>query len=499
MYAAQIGATLSNRLFVYYVQQPWLFHASGNSSELVNKIVQESTRLNNLVINPFMQFLARFILSLLMVIAVTIYNPIVSFAAISIFGCSYYFLFISARGRLSKNGEVISNQQEIRFKVMSEGFGGIKDTMVLGRHSSFIKRFISASNKMAYATGNTNTLTLYPKYLLELLAFAGVILLIVFLIFTNDGGMEYILPSLAVFSLAGFKILPAFQLCYSCISMIKANISSFEVLEEDLHNSSKSLENDSWNENTSQEKWVLQNKIKAENISFNYPSSKKKILNNINLEFVAGEFIGLVGSSGSGKSTLIDIFLGLITPSSGQISIDGTVLNSHNLRAWQNSIGVVSQNIFLADASIEENIAFGLPLDEINHDQVILGAKLANLDEFVNSLPDGFNTRVGERGIQLSGGQRQRIGIARALYNNADILIFDEATSALDGVTEKKVMDAIYNLAGSKTIIAIAHRLATVKKCDSIFLLEEGKIIDNGTYKSLSSRNDLFKTMTDLA
>jgi HlyD family secretion protein len=499
MYGAKVGARLSNRLFVYYMQQPWLFHAGGNSSELVNKIVQESTRLNTLVINPFMQFNARFVMGMTMLIAMFIYDPFVSTIAISLFSSTYYALYFFARGRLIRNGNITTQQQARRFRLMSEGFGGIKDTLILGRHRNFIRRFISASDQMAHASGTTNTLTLFPKYLLELLSFGGVISLVIFLILTNNGQIEAVIPSLAIFALAGFKILPAIQSCYSSVSVLRGNLSSFEALEEDLQNSYKSLDNNIWSEDSRADGVILKDAIIARDVFFHYPANSKVILDNINLEIKAGQFIGLVGSSGSGKSTLIDILLGLIDPVSGEISIDGEILNSKNLRKWQNGIGVVSQNIFLADASIRENIAFGLSEEEIDEKQVKLGVELANLSALIKTLPEGLNTRVGERGIQLSGGQRQRIGIARALYNNANTLIFDEATSALDGISEKKVMDSIYSLAGSKTIIAIAHRLSTVKRCDAIFLLEEGKIIDSGSYESLLSRNNLFKTMTDLA
>jgi HlyD family secretion protein len=212
-----------------------------------------------------------------------------------------------------------------------------------------------------------------------------------------------------------------------------------------------------------------------------------------------GGFIGVVGSSGSGKSTLIDVILGLIEPEQGNIKIDGTNLTSENIRSWQDSIGVVSQNIFLADSTIRENVAFGLPADEINEGFILNAIKLANLDEFISTLPQGLSTRVGERGVQLSGGQRQRIGIARALYQNASILVFDEATSSLDGITEKKVMDAIYNLSGLKTIIIVAHRLASVKKCSCIYLMHHGEIIDCGPFDDLVERNEIFKNMTTLA
>lgn len=500
MYAAQVGADLSNRLFIYYIHQPWLFHASSNSSELVNKIVQECSRLSTLVINPLMHLNARLIMATCMLIAVTIYNPLVSVVASLMFGCSYYLLFILARNKLKRNGDIISIKQEERFKLMSEGFGGIKDTLMLGKQENFTARFLKASDLMAYSTGNTNTLTLFPKYLLELLAYSGVIGLVLYLIFTNNGDLAQILPTLAIFALAGFKLLPAFQLCYSSISVIRSNISSFEMLEEDLYKSSESMNlYKALDEQGALAKWDIQKSIEVKNISFSYPSTSLETLQNISINIQAGSLVGIVGSSGSGKSTLIDIILGLIQPKSGEIIVDGITVNASNLRKWQNSIGVVSQNIFLTDSSIKENVAFGVPCDDIQEERVEEALRLANIDSFISSLPEGFNTRVGERGVQLSGGQRQRIGIARALYNKANILVFDEATSSLDGITEKKVMDAVHTLAATKTIIIVAHRLASVRKCDVIYLLNEGKQIDSGTYDTLSSENAMFKKMTELS
>ncbi len=203
----------------------------------------------------------------------------------------------------------------------------------------------------------------------------------------------------------------------------------------------------------------------------------------------------MVGASGSGKSTSIDMLLGLIEPDSGQLLVDNRPINSENRRAWQNSLGYVSQAIFLSDSSISENIAFGLPASKIDDDRVKHASRLAHLDELVDSLPEGLDTRVGERGVQLSGGQRQRIGIARALYSDADVLIFDEATSALDGITERLVMDAIHDFTGKKTIVLIAHRLATVKACDCIYLMSAGRVVDSGTYDDLIERNKMFQKM----
>ena len=209
--------------------------------------------------------------------------------------------------------------------------------------------------------------------------------------------------------------------------------------------------------------------------------------------------IGLVGASGSGKSTAIDVLLGLMTPQQGALKVDGEILSGQRLRAWQNSVGFVPQAIFLADASIRENIAFGLPPESIDDTKVQRAAQMAHLDELLERLPGGLNTRVGERGIQLSGGQRQRIGIARALYDDAEVLVLDEATSALDGITEKLVMDAIHDFAGQKTIIMIAHRLATVKQCDCIYLLASGQVVDKGSYQELVERNTTFQRMAEHA
>ena len=218
-------------------------------------------------------------------------------------------------------------------------------------------------------------------------------------------------------------------------------------------------------------------------------------LNQLSMTIPANSVIGVVGPSGAGKSTLIDIFLGLIEPQEGQLIVDHTIINGQNRRSWQNSIGFVAQSIFLSEGTIAENIAFGISHDQIDLEQVQKVIKLAYLDEFIQTLNDGVNTRVGERGVQLSGGQRQRIGIARALYHKAEVIVFDEATSSLDGVTEKMIMDAIHDFSGKKTIILIAHRLKTVQKCDKIFFINNGKVADQGTYQELLENNEHFKKM----
>ena len=496
LYAQQVGAELSTRLFQHYMQQPWLFHASGSSSQLINKISQEASRVTGSIIQPLMKMNAKGTLALVMTTAIFIFNPLVAIAGVILFGIAYFGLFHTARKRLASNGKTISTTSRVRFKLMNEGFGGIKDTLLLGRQADFNQRFEVTSRKFARAKGITIALSQVPRYGMELLAFGAVIFLVLYLLAAYEGNLGDILPILSIYALAGFKLLPAFQQIYASLATIKGNIASFDILEEDL---AASKHNTQVQPAYKAGKLAPKQNITLDDIHFCYPGTEKKALSGLTLEIPVNHVIGLVGASGSGKSTTIDILLGLITPQSGALKVDGEPLNGQALRAWQNNVGFVSQSIFLSDASIRENIAFGLPPEEVDNERVAKAAKMALLDEFLERLPDGLETSVGERGIQLSGGQRQRIGIARALYDDADVLVLDEATSSLDGITEKLVMDAIHNFAGKKTIIMIAHRLATVKQCDSIYLLVDGKVIDQGSHDELAARNDMFRRMAEHA
>ena len=276
------------------------------------------------------------------------------------------------------------------------------------------------------------------------------------------------------------------------VSQIRGNLSAFDAVRDDLRASSLTVAGSSV---PTGQRITPRSEIRFNNVVFSYPGKEEPALNDIDITIPVNGVIGLVGASGSGKSTAIDLLLGLIEPQQGGLFIDGKPLTEKNVRAWQNSVGFVPQSIFLADSSIRENIAFGLPPEAVDEEKVSRAVTMAHLDELLTELSQGLDTRVGERGVQLSGGQRQRIGIARALYHDADVLVLDEATSALDGITEKLIMDAIHDFAGKKTIIMIAHRLATVRQCDLIYLLQRGKIIDSGTYFELSERNEVFRRM----
>jgi HlyD family secretion protein len=417
---------------------------------------------------------------------------VVALAGVAIFSSAYGLLYWTARRRLMANGETITQMNRKRTQLMQEGFAGIKDTLLLGRQADFNNRFQKASRTLANVQGTNEVLGKLPRYAMELVAYGSIIVLILFLIRLHKGDTSAFLPVLAVYALAGFKLLPAFQQMYVSLTTIRANLASFTNLRGDLK-ASHNQRSEQPPENSG--RLHVNDAITLENICFRYPGKDFDALDNLTITIPGQQVIGLVGSSGSGKSTTIDVLLGLLTPDAGKLCVDGISVTETNKRAWQNSVGYVPQSIFLADATIRENIAFGLPPERIDESRIEQAVRMAHLEELVQTLSLGLDTRVGERGVQLSGGQRQRIGIARALYDDADVLVLDEATSALDGITEKLVMDAIHDFSGKKTIIMIAHRLSTVRQCDRIYLLEQGAVINEGSYDELVSVSPIFEKM----
>lgn len=496
MFANKIGMEIADRLYSHYLKQDWLFHASGSSAQLTKKIATEITRVIAGILMPLMHMNAKIIFSLLMSISLFLYDPKVAITGLSVFAIAYFFLFRVVRMRLYRNGLTLSEVNERRFRLMNEGFGGIKDILLLGRDSNLINNFYETGLKFAYSNGNNATLSQVPRYFMELVAFGSMILLILYLLVNHSGNLGIILPILSVYALASIKLLPSLQQIYTSFAIIRANIAAFESIKDDLIDSVPTKKTPMA---TNTNHLSPKKNISLENVSFQYPGKLDLAISNVNISIEANSLVGIVGPSGSGKSTLIDILLGLIKPNQGQLKIDNIIVNNENRRSWQNTIGFVAQSIFLSEGTIAENVAFGVPDDQINLNQVEQALKLAHLTELVRDLEDGIHTKVGERGVMLSGGQRQRIGIARALYHRAEVLIFDEATSSLDGITEKMIMEAIHDFSGKKTIILIAHRLKTIEKCDNIFFIDEGRIDDQGTYQELIERNEHFKKMADHA
>ena len=492
MFAHKTGVEIADTLYTHYLKQDWLFHATGSSAQLTKKVATEAVRVTNGLILPVIAMNSRIVFIFFMSISLFVYDPKVAIIGLLVFFVAYIILFRLVRGYLQNNGETISIVNEQRFRLMNEGFGGIKDVLLLGRDEDFINRFNKTGLAFANSLGSTEALTQVPRYLMELIAFGSMISLLLYLIASHDGNLAVILPIVSVYALATFKLLPALQQIYRSLGHIKSNLSAFDSIGQDLENSLKAQTEIS---NKSHKYFYPKQKIHLENVSFTYPGKKESALTDLNISIPANSVVGIVGPSGSGKSTFIDVLLGLIKPDQGQLKVDGTVINKKNLRAWQNSIGFVAQNIFLSEGTFAENVAFGISTKEINLQKVQKALELASLSDFIKTLEDGMHTKVGERGVQLSGGQRQRVGIARALYHDAEVLVFDEATSSLDGITEKVIMESIDSLNGKKTIIMVAHRLKTIQNCDNIFFIDEGKVADHGTYRELIKKNEHFKNM----
>ncbi|QFU01525.1 Lipid A export ATP-binding/permease protein MsbA [Halomonas sp. THAF5a] len=497
LYSAQVGAELASRLYSHYLHQPWLFHAGVNTSRLMNKVAREVQRTTTRILHPLMQLNARLITVSVIVMALFIYDPSVALTGVVLFGSAYLLLYKTVRRFLVANGRRVSRAQASQFRLMNEGFGGIKDLLLMHRQGNFTSRFDTASHRVARGQGVNQGLSDAPRYAIELVAFGAVILLVLHLLNHYQGNLGAILPALSIYALAGFKLLPAFQKIYACVSRIRGNLAAYESLRGDLLASRDNLPVPGTREGELAP-LVPQHAIVLDKVAFDYPGKKEAALNGLSLVIPANSVIGLVGASGSGKSTAVDLLLGLVEAQQGNVIIDGEPLTPDNLRRWQASVGFVPQQIFLADASILENVGFGLSREQIDEGRVREALRLAQLEDLVEKLPEGIETRIGERGVRLSGGQRQRIGIARALYQQASVLVLDEATSALDGITERRVMNDIHRLAGDRTIVLVAHRLTTVKDCDIIYMLEAGRVTDSGTYEELASRNTTFQMMANL-
>lgn len=494
MFAAKIGTDIANRLYSHYLDQEWLFHTVKSGSNLTKKITIESNRVGNQIVAPLMQMNARIILVFFILIVMFLYDPFIVIFGSIIFISGYIILFKFVGVSLEKNNKIISKMLTKRFKLLANGFGGIRDILILGKSNYFKSEFNKSSDNLAYSEGTNIGMGTVPRYLIELLAFGSMIALVLYLIKKSNNDLSIILPILSVYGLAAMKLLPSLQVIYNSLTIVKGNLSAYEAIKEDLKRikTFKTKKNDN-----TQAVWSKNNEIILKEATFIYPGKNSPALDNISLKIRPNTLVGFVGTSGSGKSTIADLISGLIVPKQGKVIIDKIPLDEHNINLWKKKIGFVSQAIFLIEGTIAENIAFGVSEDLIDYKKIEKVLKLSNLYEFVSKLEKRVNSKVGERGVQLSGGQRQRIGIARTLYSDADVLIFDEATSALDGITEKTIMDSIQGFIGKKTLILIAHRLTTIKKCDEIFMMENGKIVDQGKYEYLLSNNEKFKKMSD--
>ena len=479
--------SISKRLVENYLHQPYSWFLNRHSADLGKSILSEVGLIIGHGLQPMIELIAKCFVAITLITLLIIIDPKIALIAGSILGAAYGLVYKFTRTYLNVLGNDRAKANELRFTIVNEAFGASKELKVGGLEEYYIKRFDKPAKIYSRSVANASIIGGLPRYALEAIIFGGMLFMILYLL-AQTGSFTNVVPIISLYAVACYRLIPALQSIYAAITQLRFISPALDTLYKDVKSLKPIITLKDKNNLT------LKKNITLKNINFNYPNTSQAALKNINMIIPAKNTIGIVGATGSGKTTMIDIILGIIEAQKGTLEIDGKVITQLNARTWQRSIGYVPQHIYLSDDTIAANIAFGVELKDINSDAIEKAAKIANLHEFViNELPEQYQTTIGERGVRLSGGQRQRIGIARALYHNPQILILDEATSALDNQTEKAVMDAVNSLRKNITIILIAHRLNTVKKCDKIFLFEKGELKNQGTFEELLMTDKIFR------
>jgi ATP-binding cassette, subfamily B, bacterial PglK len=475
------GADLSINIYRRTLYQDYSIHVARNSSEVINGITSKTNTVIVGIILPILFLFSSAILMVGIIIALFAINILVALTASIGFVILYGVVIMYTRQRLNENSKSIAEQSTQMIKSLQEGLGGVRDVLIDGSQEFYCKLYRNADLPLRRAAGDNIFISGSPRFAMEGIGMA-LIASLAYVMSQQSGGLGTVIPVLGALALGAQRLLPAFQQAYAAYSSLKGSEESFKDVLKLLSQPLPPYANEPRATPIPFKKEIILN-----NLSFRYTKDAPWILKNINLKLTKGTRIGFMGVTGSGKSTLLDIIMGLLPQTEGQIKIDNQPINDDNRRSWQAHIAHVPQNIYLSDSTIEENIAFGISKDQINPQQVKKAAEQAHIAEIIEEWEEGFQTFVGERGIRLSGGQRQRIGIARALYKQADVLIFDEATSALDDATERSVMTAIENLEEGLTVLIIAHRLTTLKDCDQVVRVREKGEICIGTYESMVS------------
>ena len=487
--------SIGKRLVEGYLNKPYSWFLMRNSADLGKNILSEVNQVIANALIPIMNIIAQSAVSIALLLLLIIVEPFLAFSIALILGITYALIFGVTKNLLSRIGKERLENNEARYVAVNESFGAAKEVKIGGLEQFYTKRFSNPAQTYAKSLATANITGQLPRFALELVVFGGMLIVILFLM-NKNGDFSSAVPIMSLYALAGYRLMPSLQGIYTSVTQLRfatAALDSILVELKDIH-SEPNLVHEFDDANFDSFK-----KIALKNVSYAYPNEDQPAIKNINLSISSESKVGFVGSTGGGKTTTVDLILGLLKPQVGSLEVDNKIIDEKSLKVWQSIIGYVPQHIYLSDDSIVANIAFGVSSEDIDYDSVERVAKIANLHEFViNKLPNKYQTKVGERGVRLSGGQRQRIGIARALYRNPRVLVLDEATSALDNVTEQAVMDAVNNLDKDITVIMIAHRLSTVKECDTIFFLENGKLTGKGSFEELLKSNKCFQEMNKL-
>lgn len=488
---------ISERLLHRYLMQSYTYFLSRNTLELKRKVCTETERVVSRIILPGIQVLTSSIVSLFIMLLLIAIDPLIALLVATTLGGGYLILYALVFRKLNRLSKKADEARREKFKITGEAFEGVKELKLFGKEKVFVDSYSGWSRKNAVIEAMSRAISLVPKYGIEMLAVSSIMGFILYMTATQQDLAPW-LPILVVYVISGYRMLPALQKIFSGLTTIIYNLPSLDALYNDFSSLPECAGRQPLASGCKREIGRIET-IELRDINFLYPDRTDYAIQDLNLTIENNTTVGLVGSTGSGKTTAVDIILGLLKPHTGELLVNGIAIASDNMADWQEHIGYVPQHIFLFDDTVARNIAFGVPESEIDFAALDNALRIANLYDFVNqSLPEGYNTMLGQRGIRLSGGQRQRIGIARALYHNPSVLVLDEATSALDNITERVVMDAIYKLSHKLTIIMIAHRLSSVRNCDVIHYIEEGRVVSSGSYADLSDSCEHFQKIVNL-
>ncbi len=504
---------LSMRLLRTYLARPYAYFLNRNTSEFMAYIKVETTALTTGVMIPVVEILSRLLVALLIFAALIAVDPEVALLMFGSLGSAYLIIYFLQRRYLRRIGEERITYSVARYVSLQELFDGIKTVQAFNRDDFFSRRYEDASQKFTDLQPVYNVMVAAPRALLEVLAFGAIVVVTIYL-YLSVGDIINIIPRLSLYALAGYRVLPSLQKAFASLGKLIHSYPVLEKLHASLYDYRDNFEGEDADgrETTSapggvdhqisqrREGLVLNDRIAVKDATFSYENNEGPTLKDINLHIEKGETVAFVGSTGSGKTTLIDVLIGLLTPQSGEVTVDGRPLSGPNVRAWRESVAYVPQDVFLFDDSVAHNITLQETLTGAERERMQEAARLADIHDFIASqLSDGYATSIGEKGVRLSGGQRQRLGLARAFYHQPSVLLLDEATSALDNVTERGILDSLDELPEEITIIVIAHRLSTVRNADRIYLMRDGEIVAYGTYDELVRLDEEFQQMARMA
>ena len=494
-FALMRSYSFSSRLLTSYLHQPYEWFLTRHTANLGTAILSEVNEVVGRSLLPALRIMPSIFTASLLVVALCLIEPVIALGSALAVVTVYGIVFLAIRKLMRRIGQIRLEANRERYHAVQESMGGVKELKIIGLEDVYLSRFRKAAYRMARVQATGDILSSAPRFVLEAIAFGGMIILVLVLLIQRGADLTAMLPTLGVIAAAGLRLIPALQNIYHLFTTLRQGEATLLSVHSDMID----LNQDHASKRLQREQVpaiALTRRLELDGIRYAYPGTDRSALRGLDIDIEANTTIGIVGGTGAGKTTLVDVVLGLLDPAAGEMRVDGQVITIENRRAWQKTLGYVPQTIFLSDGTVAENIAFGLSPNQIDMAAVEQAARVAALHDFVmTELPDGYATHVGERGVRLSGGQRQRVGIARALYHDPSTLILDEATSALDTITERAVMDAVHRIAGQKTIIMIAHRLSTVRNCDRIHLLRDGRVAASGRFDELVQNDDQFREM----